>query len=188
MAIRALEYLKNKFLTGAKPAQEDYHDWMDSFVHKDDVEGINAAVIDERINNYDADLRSVTPGDLSSLGDVLYVLSGFSTSDDIRTMIEEASGEVTWSSIQSKPVNMFVKWEEYTISTDSYLPSTPASPEAIKSTRIVRDIGGIPISQKVVISDILVTAVQVRWEGMTQTYSIKSIRGVVIGVDPRVTP
>lgn len=187
MAFRALEYLKNRFLTGAKPAQADYHDLMDSFVHKDEVASINATVIDERINNYDTDLRSVTVGELSSLGDVLLVLSGFTTADDIKALIDAASGEVTWSSIQGKPTSAYVSWDEQTISTDTYLPELPASPEAIKSTRVVRGIGAIPAAQKVVITDILVTAVQVRWEGMTQTFSVKSVRGVVIGVNPRIS-
>lgn len=33
MAVRPIAYLKNKFLTGLKPLQEDFHDWLDSFWH-----------------------------------------------------------------------------------------------------------------------------------------------------------
>lgn len=46
MALQTLEQLKAWFVTGAKPTQQQFHDWLDSFVHAtqgitmDDVEGL----------------------------------------------------------------------------------------------------------------------------------------------------
>jgi len=37
MAIRTIDYLKEKFTNGLKPPQEDFWDWLDSFFHKTDV-------------------------------------------------------------------------------------------------------------------------------------------------------
>ncbi|MBR6899922.1 MAG: hypothetical protein IKN29_06490 [Bacteroidales bacterium] len=34
---KSREELKEKFVTGAKPQEKDYHDAMDSYVHKDEL-------------------------------------------------------------------------------------------------------------------------------------------------------
>ncbi len=32
------EYLKERFVSGAKPTQRDFHDWLDSYMHKDELD------------------------------------------------------------------------------------------------------------------------------------------------------
>src|SRR4051812_15856519 len=36
MAIQTRAFLKNQFLTGKRPKQQDFQDWMDSYYHKTD--------------------------------------------------------------------------------------------------------------------------------------------------------
>lgn len=175
-------------MTGKKPAQQDYHDLIDSMVHKDEVEAINATVINERINNYDTSLREVGSGSLASLGDVLQILQGFDTSDDVADLLAAAGGAVSWGNIQNRPAGASVIWDEQNISVDQYAVTTPASPESIQSVSIVRSIGALSVAQRAVILDIIITQVNVQWIGVSwPTFPVTRIRGIVIGKNPRIT-
>lgn len=188
MPKQTIAYLKGKFQTGMKPSQTDYADVFDSYVHKDDLAELEAMLIDERINNYDAALKEVTAGQIDTLGDVLQVLSGFDTTDNIAALLAAAGGAVTWASVEGKPTGANVTWAEQTISMDAYLPDAPASPEVISSISIVRGIGNLATNKRAVILDISVTQVQVKWEGVSwPSYPVHRIRSIVIGVDPKIT-
>jgi hypothetical protein len=188
MAQRAVEYLKNLFTTGKKPAQVDYHDWLDSYVHKDDVEQINAATMDERINNYDESLRAVMVGPLNNLGGVLQLLDGFQVTDNLKALLDAASGVVSWGQIENRPDALNVTWEEQTISLASYSPAAPTSPEAIQTVSIVSGIGNIKSPNKTVITDIGITNVTVQWLGVSfPSFIVTRIQWVKVGVNPKIT-
>jgi hypothetical protein len=187
MALRAVSYLKNLFTTGKKPAQVDYHDWLDSYVHKSEVEEINAAIIDERINNYDEALRAVSPGSVDNLGGALAILAGFETTDDVKALLDAASGVVGWGDIQGRPENINVIWEEQTISLASYAPATPTSPEAIQTISIVQGIGNIKSPNKTLIVDIGVTNVSVQWFGVNfPSMVVHRIQWVKVAINPKI--
>jgi hypothetical protein len=80
MALRPISTLKAWFLTGLKPLQSQFHDWMDSYWHKDEsipqsvISGLSAALNDKA----DASLvSSLSPVVLSgSEGSVNHSTSG----------------------------------------------------------------------------------------------------------------
>ncbi len=190
MAKQIISYLKTRFLTGNKPNQSDYHDVFDSYVHKDEIEEINAAQIDARIANYDGALKEITPGTIDTLGDVLQVLGGFDTSDDLASMIAGVNGSILWENIQNKPGASGVLWNAQSISLDDRVSDGPdlVQPGQLMSKSVIRDYGKIGVNKKTVVLDLVVTKFKVPVIGsgsITESYAT-FIRSVTIGIDPWV--
>jgi hypothetical protein len=189
MPKQTIAYLKGKFQTGMKPSQTDYADMFDSYVHKDDLAELEAILIDERINNYDEALKQVTAGQIDTLGDVLQVLSGFETTDDLAELLAAAGGAVTWGTVTGKPTALAVSWAEQTISVNAWQPDTPTSYEAgFGSASVVRSqlLGNIPNNKKVVIVDLFITKFVVDVKYTTMVHYVTDIAAVVIAVDPKI--
>jgi len=187
MAQQTILNLKARFQTGKKPVQADYEAVLDSYVHKDDVAAINASLIDARINNYDEAIKAVTNGAVDTFGDVLKILRGFDTDDDVAALLEQAGGSVLWSNVQGKPTNLNVTWAEQTISVDLYYNTPYGSIESVPSVSIVRGIGLLAANKRAHIVDIFITNVPVKWLDGPSQYIVHRIRAVTIAVDPKIT-
>ncbi|QCW20327.1 hypothetical protein [Flavobacterium phage FPSV-S1] len=61
MAKKSIAILKQYYLTGLRPTQQNYHDWLDSFLHKDDGVLITSIVSDPLIGNVTINYTSGDP-------------------------------------------------------------------------------------------------------------------------------
>ncbi len=185
-------YLKTRFTTGAKPSQQDYHDWLDSYVHKDDLTSVTNIVVDSRINDYDQSLRARNvDGTINSLGDVFEVLKGFSDSANIKALLDAAGGAVTWGSVQGKPTGATVTWEEQVVSLGGYAPSPPASFESIQ-IRGCASFGQGALLQgasRYLVKDIFFSRIQYvpSQPSNIPTYYADRIQSVVFAIGPKIS-
>lgn len=190
MALRTIAYLKALFTTGSKPKQEDYHDLMDSYVHKDDVETINESVINSAITAYDTALKSVNlDGAPDTLGDVLAMLQGFSDDVDLKVYIDSLGVAPGWGTIAGKPSDVRVVWSDQAVSTDSYAPGAPSSITNVPIQSIAALGSGelIQTSGRYLIKDILISRVSFKTDSAALgAYYADRIRSVVYAVQPRV--
>ena len=177
--------MKSLFLTGKKPSEENYGDIFDSFVHKDDVEVVNNAVITAAITSYDTALKEVTAGDINTLGDVFQILSGFSTSDDVKALLNAAGGTPSWGQVTGKPSTRPVIWAEQVIS----LVNTPTSQQPANGYTAITTYSAVERNftangSKYVIVDIGFYNVAVLPYQSSQTSVVVScLRSVTIAVD-----
>ena len=61
MAKKSIAILKQYYLTGLRPTQQNYHDWLDSFLHKDDGVLITSIVSDPSTGNVTINYTSGDP-------------------------------------------------------------------------------------------------------------------------------
>lgn len=190
MALRTIAYLKALFITGSKPKEQDYHDLMDSYVHKDDVETINSGVINSAITAYDTALKSVNvDGVPDTLGDVLAMLSGFTDDVDVKTYIDSLGIAPNWGTIAEKPTDVRVVWSDQAVSTDSYAPGYPSSITNVPIQSIAALGSGelVQTSGRYLVKDILISRVSFRTDSsVLGAYYADRIRSVVYAVQPRV--
>lgn len=172
MAQKTRTQLKATFVTGARPAQQDYHDLLDSYVHKDEQGNISESTINAAIAAYDATLRAEVPnGTVNTLGDVFKVLAGYS---DSRTI----ASELSWAGLPSKPTFVPVIWDEQKIIMDSNAFPTNAVP------RSVRSLTNIPPSSRAVIVD-LDLLLHRATTNHGNNVAVYSVVAVTFGVQPK---
>lgn len=192
MPLKLKSYLKTCFETGSKPVQGDYTDWLDSYVHFDDLSSLSNLTIDSRISQYDQSLRARNvDGTINSLGDVFEVLKGFSDSADIKGLLDAAGGAVNWGSVQGKPTGANVTWEEQVVSLANYNPAQPASYEAIQ-TKGCASFGQGALLQsatRYLIKDIFFARMpyQVQQPTNTPIYYADRLMSVVFAIGPKIT-
>lgn len=191
MPYKLKSVLKSRFVTGSKPNQGDYHDWLDSYIHSDDLASINNLSIDARITQYDTALRARNiDGTINSLGDVFKVLEGFSDTANVAALVAAAGGVVNWGSVQGRPTGANVTWEEQTVSLDSYQPASPASFESIES-RGCASFGQGALLQgatRYLVKDIFFS--RIRYQPLQPSnipsYYADRLRAVVFAITPRI--
>ena len=68
MAKRTIEYLKSKFETGDKPTQDDFWDWLDTFLSIDDAEELYAhkEALESYLSIADADSNYLKKADAAT--------------------------------------------------------------------------------------------------------------------------
>lgn len=191
MPKQPVSYLKSRFVTGSRPTQSDYVDVFDSYVHKDDVATINSEIVDDAINSYDTALRSRNVnGPIDSLGDVFYVLRGFTDAADLQALIAAAggSGTLSWVNVTNKPGNVQLNWDEQIVSLDSYAPAPPANVVSVPSLA-ASSFGPSFMQQagaRFVVRDLFFSRVAYTPQsGFAPAYYADRIRAVVYGVSPR---
>lgn len=97
MPKQTVSFLKGLFSTGKRPTQQNFWDWIDSFVHKDDVASINAGTIGTAIDNYNNSLKAESPdGTVNTLGDVFKIFQNYSDNRNI-------NNELKWGGIPERP-------------------------------------------------------------------------------------
>lgn len=183
MAKQTIAYLKGKFREFMKPRAVDYADWLDSFVHKDDLETVNNTAIDLRINAYNTQLRSETPGAIDTLGDVLKAFAGFPDNWNLKTKIEAAGGQaVSWNTILNRP-EVSVNWSEQTV-TFSF-PSSGVPLGQLGTAQSLKQSLNLAAGVKTVITDISVVPYVLGVAG--GTIALNKIHSVTFGISPKVS-
>ena len=189
MPKRLISYLKQQFSVGKKPTAEDYGDVFDSFVHKDDLAAVNAADIDERINNYNTALRAVTPGVVDTLGDVLQILSGYPANWNLKEKLDAAGGQkITWANVTNKPTNLTVSWTEqrlYLLDKIDRPTSIPTSYTGKSVRTLFVNNSNLPSNAKIVIVDLELLPVLVNWAMTTQSIMVLTVVAATIGITPK---
>lgn len=192
MSLKLKSYLKTRFVTGSKPTETDYTDWLDSYVHFDDLAALNNLTIDARISQYDQSLRARNiDGTINSLGDVFEVLKGFSDTADIKGLLDAAGGAVTWGAVTGKPTAVNVTWEEQVVSLGGYTPGQPASYEAIQSKGCASFGQGALLqpATRFLVKDIFFSRLpyQVLQPSNIPSYYADRITAVVFAIGPKIT-
>jgi hypothetical protein len=191
MAQQLKSYLKGRFVTGAKPSQQDYSDWLDSYVHKDDLTSLNNATIDARITTYDSALRSRNiDGAINSLGDVFYILRGFDDADDVKELLDSVGGSPSWDDVEDKPTDVIVTWEEQVVSMAAYAPDKPAAYESIE-IKSCASFGNGPLKQaatRYFVKDIFFSRIQYQPAQPSNIpfYYADRLQAVVFAIAPKV--
>lgn len=191
MPLKPKSYLKTRFQTGAKPSEQDYADWLDSYVHKDDLTSLNNLSIDTRINDYDQSLRARNiDGTVNSLGDVFHILRGFTDAVNVKEVLDAAGGAVQWAAVQGKPTTLNVTWEEQVVSLGSYTPTNPSTFEAIQS-RSCASFGTGALLQgasRYLVKDIFFSRLQYQpLQPGLPVYYADRLTSVVFAIAPRIT-
>jgi hypothetical protein len=185
-------YLKGRFVTGNKPTQQDYTDWMDSYVHFDDLTSVNNLTIDARISAYDTTQKARNvDGSINSLGDVFYVLRGFSDVADVATLLANVGTAPAWDSISGKPETVTVTWEEQVVSLAVYAPDKPSAYESIE-IKSCASFGTGPLRQtatRYFIKDILFSRIQYMpaQPSNIPLYYADRIQAVVFAIAPKIS-
>jgi hypothetical protein len=190
MAQQTKSYLKSRFVAGAKPSEQDFIDFIDSLVHVDDIEAVNASVIDTRINAYDTAQKAQTEGlTISTIGDVLNILRSFAPNVNVKTLLDAASGAVNWADVQEKPSTVGVTWEEHTFQIDTYQAPPFTTYEGLTAVQLVKMLAPAELiaNKKWVILDVIFTQFQVPLYGQSTSYYAQRIRAVTIGVSPKIS-
>lgn len=177
-----------------KPRQEDYHDLMDSYVHKDDLATVNGQEIDARINTYNTSLRSETPGAVDTLGDILKIFQGFPDDWNLKAKLDAAGGQqISWTNVNDKPTNLAVSWAEqrlYLLDKFTAPTGIPTNQATIKSIKTLFQTAASPIlpsSAKTVVVDLELQPVMVNWSGTNTPIMVVSVVGATIAITPKIT-
>lgn len=186
MPKQTIAYLKSKFLAFMKPRAEDYADIFDSFVHKDDLEGINNSAVDMRINTYDTALRSITPGAMDTLGDVFKVFEGWPDNWNLKQKIEAASGQaVTWNSIQDRPASVEVTWSEQIVTYNFNPVGTGLPNNFIATGQSLKQLLNLPNGTRTVITDISLSPYVLAVSGVNLV--LNKVASVTFAISPKIS-
>lgn len=148
MPKQAIAYLKSLFVTGARPAQQAFHDLLDSFVHKDDQGAVSEALINGKILSYDTAQKMQSPdGIVNTLGDVFKVFQSYSDQRNI-------NDELKWSGLPGRPQQLTPIWDEQIIVFNSVTWNTTSS----SAVRSIKGIAGV--TGNAVVTDIAFLAHQ----------------------------
>lgn len=187
MPKKSIDELAAIFATGKRPTAQDFKDIFDSFVHKDDVEEINEMALNEALQDYDEDLKNESAdGAVNTLGDVFKVFQGYSDARKI-------NDELKWSGIPDRPASINLAWTEQTINFTNYSAHFSTFNDATDAGEVFevkfRTMNGLRIAalgtddgKKINIVDIIV----IRRKLSTTLAAIHEIRGVVVGITPKV--
>lgn len=178
--------MKERFRTGKRPTQADFENWLDSFLHKDEQQAVNAQAFNQRLSQYDNDLRAVTlNSSVDTLGDLLSIFQGWPEANKMVNAIGSA-GQPQWANVQGKPMLVAVQWSEQIISTDG-ADFNPLQVAGIFSqTRwLVSEVGALANAAAVIVMDMQVTRRFVG-SGVDTGYYVDSIQKVRLAVSPRV--
>lgn len=178
--------LKSKFKTGKRPTQQDFEDWLDSFLHKDEQQAVNSQAFNQRLSQYDQDLRAITQnGTVDTLGDLLSLFQGWPEATKLVNAIASA-GQPQWANVQGKPTLVAVQWSEQIVSTDGVAFNPFSQAGVFSQTRwLVSEVGALANAAAVVVMDMQVTR-RFAGSGVDTGYYIDSIQKLRLAVSPRV--
>lgn len=160
---RAKAFLKNLFSAGKRPVDTDYGDLIDSFVHIDDQQAVDAQAVNTVLQQYDTNLKQRNNNAVvDSLGDVLFVLGDFNDTNKLST----------------SPALSFT--QQTTGATDATVFNSPNNLGATKW--LVSDVLGI--NQALVIQDIQVKRYFISSGGDNPNF-IDVIVGLKLGIGPK---
>lgn len=179
MPKQTVSFLKNLFSTGKKPTQQNFWDWLDSFVHKDDVAGINAGTVNTAIGQYDAQLKALSPdGVVNTLGDVFKVFQNYSDNRNL-------SAELKWSGIPERPTVpiplSYSATQRITLSNYSWTYTGGTSSSRIKSLKQLLNIAD---TTPLVVIDMQFVA-NLFLNTSSETIAVFGITSVDVGINPR---
>jgi hypothetical protein len=115
------------FASGQRLLATSFRDLLDSFVHKDEQQAMNAQAINTRLASYDNDLKALSQSGstATSVGDVLAALQGFPKNTTVLAAIQ--GGQVAppnWVTLGGKPASLALRWTEQIITTNSITITT----------------------------------------------------------------
>ncbi|GAB3734887.1 hypothetical protein [Spirosoma lituiforme] len=169
--------LRSRFQTGKVPTQQDWDDFFDSFVHKDEQTAVDQQVVNTRIATYDTALKARQPdGTISTLGDVFAAFEGY---PDNRFL----AIDLKWPNLQGKPASVNVQWTEQTIVTDSTTYNPTQAGVAAQQRWLGSQVAGLT-SQFHIVD--LKTERRFVGNGVDQGYFTDCIIAVKLAIAPKV--
>ncbi|RIV21406.1 hypothetical protein DYU11_18545 [Fibrisoma montanum] len=132
MAIRVLAVLKGYFMTGRKPTEGDYHDMLDSLVHKNDLQAANEQAVQEAITAYDTSQKTINNnGIIENIGEVLQYLTGLADTARLKATLDLLTSRATWGGLPGKPSSVPLAWNDQVIDTSTAtLNPRPGAPNS----------------------------------------------------------
>ncbi|MEZ0611921.1 hypothetical protein ACAW74_25640 [Fibrella sp. WM1] len=179
---------------GKIPGAQDFKNWLDSYVHKDELAEVNAATINRKITAYDQGLRTESNAlFVSTLGDMLKAFAQWPRGQRLIDFITSAG--LDWSKINNRPAAVALRWNEQIVSVDptstafgaigSYRPSDFTVTKWLLSEVAARTTGTMVIIDMQV-SRKLTGATTETNSVVTPAMVVDVITKVKIGVNPSV--